>query len=81
MEWEGLLNLFLYWVVSDFCGWEGCCGLLYEVVCEDFVDLLSLYVYVSGLLVMVYVILDVLVEVGMDVYQMCVDVFVYVLWD
>jgi CDP-4-dehydro-6-deoxyglucose reductase len=75
--WEGQPGLHLHKVVSDACGWEGRCGMLHEVVCQDFVDLKSLHVYASGSPGMVYGTLDALVEAGMDAHQMRADVFAY----
>jgi len=75
--WEGQAGLHLHKVVSDTCGWEGRCGMLHEVVCQDFVDLKSLHVYASGSPGMVYGTLDALVEAGMDAHQMRADVFAY----
>jgi CDP-4-dehydro-6-deoxyglucose reductase len=75
--WEGQPGLHLHKVVSDACGWEGRCGMLHEVVCQDFADLKSLHVYASGSPGMVYGTLDALVEAGMDAHQMRADVFAY----
>ncbi|WP_421682654.1 CDP-6-deoxy-delta-3,4-glucoseen reductase [Stutzerimonas urumqiensis] len=75
--WEQQPNLHLHRVVSEVCGWQGRCGLLYQAVLEDFAELGSLSVYASGSPAMVYGTLDALVEAGMDAHQMRADVFAY----
>jgi CDP-4-dehydro-6-deoxyglucose reductase len=75
--WQRLPNLILHKVVSDFCDWQGRCGLLHEAVREDFPDLSHLHVYASGSPAMVYGTLDALVAAGMRPEQMRADVFAY----
>lgn len=76
-DWQNQAGLHLHQVVSDQCDWGGRCGLLHEVVVEDFPDLKALHVYASGSPAMIYGTLDALVEAGMDAHQMRADVFAY----
>jgi len=76
-DWERQAGLQLHRVVSEAAAWGGRCGLLHEVVCQDFHDLKALHVYASGSPAMVYGTLDALVEAGMDPHQMRADVFAY----
>ncbi|MBD7976838.1 CDP-6-deoxy-delta-3,4-glucoseen reductase [Serpens gallinarum] len=76
-EWRQLPNLFLHQVVSEVCGWDGRCGMLYEAIREDFAELSSLHVFASGSPAMVYGTLDALLEAGLDAHQMRADVFAY----
>ena len=76
-DWERQAGLQLHRVVSEAAAWGGRCGLLHEVVCQDFPDLKALHVYASGSPAMVYGTLDALVEAGMDPHQMRADVFAY----
>lgn len=76
-QWQREPHLRLHRVVSDLCGWEGRCGLLHEVVRDDFADLSGLNVYVSGSPTMVYATLDALVAAGMEARQMRADAFAY----
>jgi CDP-4-dehydro-6-deoxyglucose reductase len=76
-EWQQLPNLFLHQVVSEVCGWNGRCGMLYEAIREDFAELGALHVFASGSPAMVYGTLDALLEAGLDAHQMRADVFAY----
>ena len=65
-RWEQEESLVLHKVVSDSCCWAGRCGMLYEAVLEDFLELSGVTVYASGSPGMVYGTMDALVAKGMS---------------